>query len=119
MSNPEKNINKLQLLEQNIQQYSAQKQQFQMQLIEVESALDELEGTDEAFKIIGNIMVKSSKEDLLEDLNKKKEMFELRIKTLDKQEAKLKEKIKDLQEDVMTELQGDKDGSGSKPSKHN
>ena len=49
-------------------------------------------------------MVNSSKEDLKNDLQKKKEMIELRIKTLEKQESQIKEKASSVQEEVMKEL---------------
>ena len=60
----EKKLGQLQLLEQSMQNLLMQKQQFQLQQVEIESALKELEKTKEAYKIVGNIMVLSKKEDL-------------------------------------------------------
>ncbi len=97
-------INQLQLYEQTLQNILVQKQQFQSQLAEIQSALSELEKTKEAYKIIGNIMVFSNKEDLKKELNSKKEMNELRIKTLEKQENQIKEKAKKLQEEVSEKI---------------
>jgi prefoldin beta subunit len=98
-------IQKLQLLEQNAQQLLAQRQQFQNQLIEVESALTEIKKTNSAYKIIGNIMVAASKNDITKDLNEKKEMMEIRVKTFEKQENDIKEKAKSLQEEVLKEME--------------
>jgi prefoldin beta subunit len=100
----EEKIGRMQLLEQNMQNIMMQKQQFQSQLIEVTSALEELETTDKAYKIVGNIMVLSKKEGLKKDLESKKEMVELRIKSIEKQESELKEKAKVLQEEVLKEM---------------
>lgn len=100
----EKQIGQLQMIEQSMQSFLMQKQQFQTQLIEIDSALKELKDTDTAYKIVGNIMIKSNKEDLEKDLNAKKEAVELRIKTLEKQEKQIKEKSKALQEEVMKKL---------------
>ena len=100
----EKKISQLQMMEQSMQSFLMQKQQFQAQLVEIESALKELEKSKEAYKIVGNIMVSSNKEDLKNDLQKKKEMAELRIKTLEKQESQIKEKASSVQEEVMKEL---------------
>jgi len=100
----EKKISQLQMMEQSMQTFLMQKQQFQAQLIEIESALKELEKSKEAYKIVGNIMVSSNKEELEEDLKKKKEMVELRIKTLEKQEGHIKEKASAVQAEVMKEL---------------
>ncbi|MFC1752920.1 prefoldin subunit beta [Thermoproteota archaeon] len=94
-------INQLSMMEQSLQQFLAQKQQMQAQLLEVESALEEIEKTDSAFKIVGNIMVATDKASLKEDLDKKKELAELKIKTVEKQEDKLREKTQELQAEVM------------------
>lgn len=97
----EQKIAQLQLLEQNLQGFLMQKQQFQVQLTEVESALEEIKNTDESFKIVGNIMVKAKKEELEKDLKEKKEMLELRIKTIEKQEKNIKEKAETIQKEVL------------------
>ena len=70
-------ISRLQTMEQNVQQYLMQRQQFTLQLTELNSALKELEKTEESFKIVGNIMIKMDKEDLKKDLEHKKEMMAL------------------------------------------
>jgi|TARA_B100002003_G_C13711946_1_gene357140 prefoldin beta subunit len=101
-------VQKLQLLEQNAQQLLAQRQQFQQSLLEVDSALGELDKTKEAYKIIGNIMVATEKEDLKKDLKQKKETTELRIKTLEKQEEDVKEKAKKLQDEVLKDMESKK-----------
>ena len=98
-------LHRLQLIEQNVQQFLMQKQQFKSQLNELESALNELKETPEAYKIVGNIMVKSSQESLTEELTNKKEMVELRISTLEKQEHQLQEKAETLRKEVMKKLE--------------
>ena len=96
----EQKIAQLQLFEQSLQNILMQKQQFQTQVIEIESALKELETTKEAYKIIGNIMVASKKEEIKKDLESKKEAMSLRVKTIEKQEDQIREKAKKLQEEV-------------------
>jgi prefoldin beta subunit len=100
----EEQIGQLQMLEQSMQSFVLQKQQFQTQLIEIESALKELEKTDRAYKIVGNIMVDAGKEELKKDLLEKKEKVELRIKTIEKQEKNMKEKASSIQAEVMKKL---------------
>ena len=87
-------IGQLQMFEQNLQQSLMQRQQLKAQLSEIDTALAELEKTDTSYRIIGNIMVKSTKEDIKKDLTEKKDMMEIRVKTLEKQEGQLKEKAK-------------------------
>ena len=97
----EQKISQLQMFEQSLSSFLGQKQQFQMQLSEVESALAELENTKKAYKIIGNIMVESEKSELKADIESKKEMLELRIRTMEKQETQVREKASKLQEEIM------------------
>ena len=97
-------IAQLQLLEQNMQTLIMQKQQFQMQLNEVESALDNIKDSKKLYKIIANIMVDAKKEDVEKDLKEKKEMFGLRIKNLEKQEESVRKKSQDIQKEVLSEM---------------
>ena len=103
----EHKINQLQLFEQGMQTILAQKQQFQMQLVEIESALNELNKSDTAYKIVGNIMVASNKEDLKADLKSKKDVVDLRLKTLEKQENQIKEKAEKLQAEVLKKIKNE------------
>lgn len=100
----EQKISQLQLLEANMQQFARQKQQFQAQLIEIESAMKELQKTEKAFKIVGNIMIESSKEDLNKDLKSKQELLNMRIETMEKQEKTLKDKAEKLQKEVLGKI---------------
>lgn len=94
-------IEQLQSMESNLQQLLAKKQQFQSQVIEIDSAVAELEKTEQAYKIIGNIMVATNKDELTKDLGQKKEMLNLRVQTVEKQERKLQEQADSLQKEVL------------------
>ena len=100
----EQKIGQLQMFEQSLQSFLGQKQQFQIQLVEVESALSELENTDKAYKIVGNIMVETDKNELKNDLHSKKEVLELRIKTMEKQESQVREKASKLQAEILKKI---------------
>tara|TARA_Y100000310_G_scaffold302635_1_gene340183 strand:+ start:27763 stop:28104 length:342 start_codon:yes stop_codon:yes gene_type:complete len=101
----EQKIAQLQLMEQNLQNFLMQKQNFQTQLLEIDTAITELDKTKEdAYKIVGNVMIKEKKENLIKDLKSKKEVLDLRLKTLDKQESKIKEKATEMQQEVVQEL---------------
>jgi len=102
-------IQQLQLLQQNLQNVALQKQQIQNQLLELNSALNELGSTEKAYKIVGKIMFSASKEDLVKDLNEKKEVADVRLKNFSQQEETLQKNIEELQKEVMAELQQDKE----------
>lgn len=97
-------VQQLQLLEQNLHNYLLQKQTLQAQLIEINNALSEIAKSKKMYKIVGSIMVESTKDDLEKDLNEKKNITELRIKTLEKQESQLKEKAQKIQSEVIKNI---------------
>jgi prefoldin beta subunit len=97
-------IQRLQMMEQNMQSLNSQKQQFQAQLFEIEGALKELETSPVAYKIVGGIMIGIDKAVLQKELQGRKELFDLRVQTLEKQEKQLKEKAKKMQEEVMASV---------------
>jgi len=99
-----KQLAELQAIEQNLSSVTMQRQNFSLQLGEIESALKELQGKDKAFKIVGNILVEADRATLEKELSEKKEVVELRLKTFEKQEAKLKERMQQLQNDVLQKM---------------
>ncbi len=97
-------IQRLQLMEQSAQSLAAQRQQFQAQITEFDSALAELEKAEKAYKIIGNIMVSGDKKKLSEDLKSRLEIMDIRVKAIEKQEKDLKDKAAKLQQEVLKEV---------------
>ncbi len=97
-------VNQLQLLQQNLQNILLQKQQVESSLIELNSASAELQQTDKAYRIVGKIMIASPKEALLEDINQKKEIAELRLKNITQQEENIKRNLESLQKEAVHEL---------------
>ena len=102
----EQELFQLQMIEQSLQSIMMQKQAFQMELAEVDNAVSELKKlkNEEVFKIIGTLMIKSSKADLLPEMEKKQGMLNIRMKTLEKQESELKEKLLKNREEILRKL---------------
>lgn len=98
----EEKINELSVLEQSIQQFASQKKNFQVQLVEVESALKEI--NEDSFKIIGNFMFRKNQQDLKEELQEKRNLLNVRIKSFEKHEKETETKFKELQSQVLKEL---------------
>jgi prefoldin beta subunit len=109
IENTENKIQELQMVEQNLQSYLQQKQTLKTQELEIDSALNELKNTSCAYKIVGNIMVKSSNQDLSKDLESKKELISVRLKAIDKQEEKLRDKAKNLQQEILKNMDKSRD----------
>ncbi len=98
---------RLQQLQQTLQGVLTQKQQLELELTEVEQALDELEKlTDKAtiYKSIGSLLVKSEKGKVTTDLEERKELLDMRINVLGKQEERLRSQVKELQTKLQRDL---------------
>jgi len=101
----ERSIKELQALEQNLQTVLMQKQAFQLELSEAENAISELgKSSEEVYKIVGNIMVKYSKDALQKDLKQKKDLLSLRLKSLDSQEKNLAQNAEDIRVKVLSKI---------------
>ena len=89
---------------------SAQRQQLQVQSMTLKQALDELEKTKEkkVFKAVGNILIQSDTGEVKKEVKAKKESADLRLKTLQKQEESLINKLNKIKSEIE---------SGQKPAK--
>ncbi|MAG40217.1 hypothetical protein CMI41_04600 [Candidatus Pacearchaeota archaeon] len=101
-------IQELQMLEQAFQQLMMQKNAFTMEASETEHVVNEVEKADgEVMRIVGGqVAIKSSREKVLEEMNKKKELIGARMKQMEDQEKEFSEKIEKIREDVMKKIQG-------------
>ena len=83
---------------------SAQKQQLQMQGSALGNAIEELEKTKEkkVFKLTGNILIQSDTVAAKKELQEKKESIDLRVKTMQKQEDSLVNKLNKLKSEIET-----------------
>jgi len=96
----------LQMIEQSLQNMMMQKQAFQMELAEVDNALSELKKLkqEDVFKIIGTLMIKSTKQEIMPELEKKQGLLNLRLKAIERQENELKEKLLKNREELLKKL---------------
>lgn len=91
-----------QQLQQQLHSIMMQSEQANIQIMEIDKALSELKTSqDEVYKISGTILIKSSKDKITKELTEEKESLEIRIKTLQKHDSTLKEKLQKLQEELM------------------
>ena len=99
---------RLQQLQQTFQSVLTQKQQLELELIEIDQALSELEKmTDDTviYKSIGSLLVRTEKSKVTSDLTERKELANMRTSVLGKQEERLRSQLKELQEKLEKDLQ--------------
>jgi prefoldin beta subunit len=102
-------ISRLQQLQQNLQAIMMQKQQIELEIVETERALEELSKTntsDSIYKAAGPLLIKSEKDTIEKDLTEKKELANTRVMVLGKQELRVKENLKEVENKINQMLKG-------------
>ena len=85
-----------------LMQVSQQKQQMQFQQSVLKKTLEELSKTEEkkVYQAVGNIMILKDVKEVKKDLQEQKESMDVRVKTMQKQEDALIEKLNKLKADI-------------------
>ncbi len=101
-----KELERFQQFQQQLQVLMLQKQNIQIQLAEIENAINELEKVKdkEVYEMVGNILIKKNKEELLPKLKEAKETLNLRISTLEKQIDLINKKLTAIQKKFSEEV---------------
>lgn len=100
-------LQRLQQLQNTMQQLLLQKQRIEMEMMESDKALEvleEVQGDSKVYKSVGAVLVEKERDTVVKELKERKEFLEMRAKVLKKQEDKTKEKITLLQDTLQKEL---------------
>jgi len=109
-------IMKLQQSQQNLQSIVTQKQHLEIEKAETEKALDELKKIadgDAVYKQAGTVLIKSTKQELIDELEEKQEMAKTRLAVLEKQETRVKDSLKEQEAKISEMMKG---GATNKPA---
>jgi prefoldin beta subunit len=115
-------VSRLQQLQQNLQAIMMQKQQLEVESVETDRALEELKKAgqeDTIYKNAGSILIKAKKEDVIKELEEKKELSNTRQMVLQKQETRVKENLKEVEgkiNEMIRGMQGPAGAAGSSMS---
>jgi len=89
-------MKELQFVQQNLHIIANQLQQLESEQLEALTAIEEVQKTQKAYKFVGNILLSSDKDVLLNELTQKKEHIFSQIESLKKQETSLHQKKEEL-----------------------
>ena len=115
-------LTRLQQLQQNLQAIMMQKQQLEAESIEIEKATEELKKSEEdeaVYKSVGPLLIKTKKDETLKDLDEKKDLANTRLVVLGKQETRVKENLKEVENKINEMIrmgQGPTGNTGTKPN---
>lgn len=90
---------------------SQQKQHTAVQLEMINASLEELAKTKEknVYKVVGNVLFLKDAKEMTSELKEKKESFDLRMKTVEKQEDLLLKKLNSIKAKIEGEEKKDSD----------
>ncbi len=100
-------LQRLQSLQNTLQQLLIQKQNIELEMMESDKAIETLKKASpdsRVYKSVGAVLVESPRDQVLKELEERKDFLEMRLKVLEKQEAKTREKVTGLQETLQKEL---------------
>ncbi len=100
-------VNRFNQAQAQLQAVILRKQQYEAELREVEKAVIEMEKLPQDAKIyknVGNFLVQIARDPALQELKDRKELLELQLKTLARQESMLREQIEKLRGEINREV---------------
>ncbi len=100
-------IAQLQQLQQQIQGLAMQKSKIEAMQNESKMALDELAKLTEdviVYRNVGELLIKTSKEESISKLKEREETLSLRLQSISRQEERLTSRFKQLQEQIQHAL---------------
>ena len=109
-------VARLQQLQQNVQAIMMQKQQVELEVAETDRALEEIRKTgieDVVYKSAGPLLIKSKKDDVIKELEEKKELSNTRVMVLTKQETRVKDNLKEVENKINQMIRGAQGSAGS------
>ena len=108
-------LSRLQQLQQNLQAVMMQKQQVELEIVETDRALEELrkmEGDNAVYKGAGPLLIKTNKDDVLKELEERKELSNTRLTVLGKQETRIKDNLKEVENKINQMIRGMQGATG-------
>lgn len=97
MENDANSLAELQELQAKIQAMMLEKQQLMMQQSDIERALQALKDVEgKTYEMIGTLLIERSKDEIEKGLLERKQLIDLRLESLDKNERTLRSRMKSI-----------------------
>ena len=95
-------------MEKQLEVLLIQKHQMQIQINEINHALDQLKKSrGEVYRSVGSIILHTTKEDAEKDLKERHELLEVKINSLAKQEEKLRATVMETQKRIQERMKNE------------
>ena len=103
MTDIEKKLNEYQMFTKQLELVVSQKAQLMTRQEELKIALEDLKALPKGaavFKLLGGFMVQMNKDDAEKKINEDSKEIGMRVETVEKQEKRITEKLKDMRADI-------------------
>jgi prefoldin beta subunit len=97
-------VSRLQQIQQNLQAIMMKKQQIEQETAETDRVIEEIKKMDEdneIYKSYNTLLIKSKREDILKDLNEKKDTLKIRMEVVEKQEKRVSDNLKEVENKII------------------
>jgi prefoldin beta subunit len=97
-------VSRLQQIQQNLQAIMMKKNQIEQETAEIDRVIEEIKKMDEdneVYKRYNTLLIKSRREDILKDLNEKKETFKITMEVVEKQEKRVSDNLKEVENKII------------------
>jgi len=92
-------------MEKQLEVLLIQRNQLKIQLSEIKHATEELKhATGEVYKSVGSLVIKTTKNKAEADLKERKELIEVKLNAIEKEEEKIRVIIKEMQERLKKQM---------------
>ena len=94
-------------LEKQLEVLLIQKHQLQIQLNEINHALEQLgKASGDVYRTVGSIILHTTKEEAQKDLEERKELIDVKVAAIAKQEEKLRATVMETQKSLQERMKG-------------
>jgi len=95
-------------LKNNIQVFMVQKQELMQRMNEIDDAISALDkySTGKIYRLSGPILIETNKEESMVKLKEEKDVSDVRIKAIERQEVKLREMLSKLESEIQGAIKG-------------
>jgi prefoldin beta subunit len=97
-------IMRLQQIQQNLQAIMMKKQQIEQEIAETDTILEEikkLDGDNKVYKRYDNLLIRSKREDILQEFKEKKVTLNTRMLVVEKQESRVNDNLKEVENKII------------------
>ena len=97
-------VSRLHQIQQNLQAIMMKKQQIEQETSDTDRAIEEIKKIDEdnkVYKRYNTLLIKANRENILKELEEKKDTLDIRMEVVEKQEKRVSDNLKEVENKII------------------